>query len=130
VNLPGHGYVSVFDADGNLLSHFTQRGHLDSPWGVALAPSDFGQFSNDILVGNFGNGLINAYDPASGIWLGVLSNSDGIPIVNPGLWTVAFSGPAGQTAVGATPDTLYITAGLIGPTHENAGLFAKISPAP
>jgi uncharacterized protein (TIGR03118 family) len=103
---------------------------LDSPWGVGLAPSDFGRFSNDILVGNFGNGLINAYDPASGIWLGVLSNSNGIPIVNPGLWTIAFSGPAGQTAVGATPDILYITAGLIGPTHENAGLFAKISPAP
>lgn len=130
VNLPGHGYVSVFDADGNLLSHFTQRGHLNSPWGVGLAPSDFGRFSNDILVGNFGDGLINAYDPASGIWLGVLLNSNGIPIVNPGLWTIAFSGPAGQTAVGATPDTLYITAGLIGPTHENAGLFAKISPVP
>jgi uncharacterized protein (TIGR03118 family) len=130
VNKPAHGYVSVFDADGNLLSHFAQRGHLSSPWGVGLAPADFGQFANDILVGNFGDGRINAYDPANGHWLGVLSDSSGKPIVNPGLWSVVFSGPAGMTAVNATPDTLYITAGLLGPTHENAGVFATISPVP
>jgi uncharacterized protein (TIGR03118 family) len=130
VNKPAHGYVSVFDTDGNLISHFAQRGHLSSPWGVALAPADFGQFANDILVGNFGDGRINAYDPANGHWLGVLSDSGGAPIVNPGLWTVMFSGPAGATAVGAPPDTLYITAGLIGPTHESAGVFATLSPAP
>ena len=130
VNKPGHGYVSVFDSDGNLVSHFAQRGHLSSPWGVALAPGDFGQFANDILVGNFGNGRINVYDPANGHWLGVLSDSSGSPIVNPGLWSVTFSGTAGATAAGAPPDTLYITAGLIGPTHENAGLFAKIAPNP
>jgi len=130
VNKPGHGYVSVFDTDGNLLSHFAQRGHLSSPWGVGLAPADFGQFSNDILVGNFGDGRINAYDPANGHWLGVLSDANGSPIVNPGLWTVMFSGPAGATATNAVPDTLYITAGLIGPTHENAGVFARIAPNP
>lgn len=130
VNKPAHGYVSVFDTDGNLISHFAQRGHLSSPWGVALAPADFGQFANDILVGNFGDGRINAYNPANGHWLGVLSDSSGAPIVNPGLWSVMFSGPAGATAVGAPPDTLYITAGLIGPTHESAGVFATLSPAP
>lgn len=130
VNKPGHGYVSVFDPDGNLVSHFAQRGHLSSPWGVALAPADFGQFANDILVGNFGNGRINAYDPANGHWLGALSDASGNPIVNPGLWSVTFSGAAGATAMGAPPDTLYITAGLLGPTHENAGLFADISPVP
>jgi uncharacterized protein (TIGR03118 family) len=53
VNKPGHGFVSVFDADGNLLQHFAQHGHLSSPWGVALAPASFGDFANDILVGNF-----------------------------------------------------------------------------
>jgi uncharacterized protein (TIGR03118 family) len=129
VNKPGHGYVSIFDSDGNLVSHFAQRGHLSSPWGVALAPGDFGQFANDFLIGNFGNGKINAFDQ-SGHWVGVLSNTSGKPIINPGLWTVTFSGPAGHTAVNAEPDTLYITAGLIGPTHENAGLFARIAPAP
>jgi uncharacterized protein (TIGR03118 family) len=130
VNKPAHGFVSVFDTDGNLSHHFTQHGHLSSPWGVAIAPTSFGQFAGDILVGNFGDGRINAYDPATGHWLGVLSDADGKPIINPGLWTVTFSGPAGQTAVNADPDTLYITAGLVGPTHEQAGLFAKISPNP
>ncbi|MGA9724620.1 MAG: TIGR03118 family protein [Candidatus Binatus sp.] len=130
VNKPAHGFVSVFDTDGNLLSHFAQHGHLSSPWGVGLAPASFGKFGNDILVGNFGDGQINAFDPANGHWLGMLSDASGKPIINPGLWSVTFSGPAGQTATNAEPDTLYITAGLVGPTHENAGLFAKISPNP
>jgi uncharacterized protein (TIGR03118 family) len=128
VNKPGHGFVSVFDPDGNLLQHFAQHGHLSSPWGVALAPASFGQFANDILVGNFGNGTINAYDPANGHWLGMLRNSHRKPIVNKGLWSVTFSGGAGANALGSDPDTLYITAGLLGPTHEQAGLFAKIAP--
>jgi uncharacterized protein (TIGR03118 family) len=130
VNKPAHGYVSVFDTDGNLLSHFAQRGHLDSPWGVGLAPSDFGEFATDILIGNFGDGKINAFNPANGHFLGTLSDAKGKPIINPGLWSVTFSGPKGETAVNAEPDTLYITAGLVGPTHEKAGLFAKISPNP
>jgi uncharacterized protein (TIGR03118 family) len=130
VNKPAHGFVSVFDTDGNLIQHFAQRGHLSSPWGVGIAPASFGQFARDILVGNFGDGRINAYDPATGHWLGMLSDARGKPIINPGLWTVTFSGPAGQTAIGAQPDMLYITAGLEGPTHELAGLFAKISPNP
>jgi uncharacterized protein (TIGR03118 family) len=130
VNKPGHGFSSIFDTDGNLLSHFAQHGHLDSPWGVGLAPASFGVFANDILIGNFGDGQINAFDPANGHWLGMLSDASGNPIINPGLWSVTFSGPAGATATNAEPDTLYITAGLVGPTHENAGLFAKISPNP
>jgi hypothetical protein len=125
VNKPAHGFVSVLDTDGNLIQHFTQHGHLSSPWGVAMAPASFGEFARDILVGNFGDGQINAYAPATGHWLGALSDADGNPIINPGLWTVTFSGPAGQTAVNADPDTLYITAGLEGPTHEPAGLFAN-----
>jgi uncharacterized protein (TIGR03118 family) len=130
VNKPGHGFVSVFDTDGNLNKHFAQHGHLNSPWGVGMAPASFGQFAGDILIGNFGNGKINAYNPKTRHWRGMLSDADGHPIVNPGLWTVTFSGPAGQTAIGAEPDTLYITAGLVGPTHELAGLFAKVSPNP
>ena len=130
VNKPAHGFVSVFDTDGNLRSHFAQHGHLSSPWGVALAPASFGQFAKDILVGNFGDGQINAYHPQTGHWLGMLLDADRKPIINPGLWSLTFSGAAGETALGADPDTLYITAGLLGPTHENAGLFAKISPVP
>jgi uncharacterized protein (TIGR03118 family) len=125
VNKPAHGFVSVFDADGNLLRHFAQHGHLDSPWGVALAPASFGQFADDMLIGNFGNGVINAYDPATGHWLGTVSGSDGKPLVNDGLWALTFTGPAGQTPLGATPDTLYFTAGL---NDEADGLFGTISP--
>jgi uncharacterized protein (TIGR03118 family) len=130
VNKPAHGFVSVFDTNGNLLNHFAQHGHLSSPWGVGLAPANFGQFANDILIGNFGDGQINAYNPANGHWLGTLSDASGNPIINQGLWSVTFSGAPGATAMGADPDTLYITAGLTGPTHEQSGLFAKISPAP
>ena len=72
--------------------------------------------------------MINVYDPANGHWLGLLADGAGKPIVNPGLWSVTFSGASGANAAGSDPDTLYITAGLLGPTHENAGLFAKIAP--
>jgi uncharacterized protein (TIGR03118 family) len=125
VTKPAHGFVSVSDTDGNLLRHFAQHGHLASPWGVALAPASFGQFADDILIGNFGDGRINAYDPASGHWLGTVSGPDGKPLVNDGLWALTFSGPSGMTPVGAPPDTLYFTAGL---NDEADGLFGTISP--
>ncbi len=125
VNKPAHGFVSVFDTDGNLLQHFAQHGHLDSPWGVALAPASFGRFANDILIGNFGNGKINAYDPATGHWLGTVSGPDGKPLINDGLWSLTFSGPSALTPLGAQPDTLYFTAGL---NDEADGLFGTILP--
>lgn len=124
VKKPAHGFVSVFDTDGNLLAHFAQHGHLSAPWGVALAPASFGQFANDILIGNFGDGRINAYDPASGHWLGMLADGSGKPLVNDGLWSLTFSGPAGSTPVLAPADTLYFTAGL---NNEADGLFGTIS---
>jgi uncharacterized protein (TIGR03118 family) len=130
IRFPGLGFVDVFDTDGHLLRHFAEFGFLDAPWGVALAPASFGEFAGDILIGNFGNGFINVYDPASGGFRGVLRDHSGRPIVNPGLWTLTFSGPKGATAVNATPDTLYFTAGLRGPTHESDGLFGTISPNP
>jgi uncharacterized protein (TIGR03118 family) len=125
VTKPAHGFVSVFDTDGNLLQHFAQHGHLSSPWGVALAPASFGEFADDILIGNFGDGRINAYDPASGRWLGTVAGPDGKPLVNDGLWALTFSGPSGMTPAGATPDTLYFTAGL---NDEADGLFGAIAP--
>lgn len=120
VNKPGHGFVDVFDTDGNFLQRFAQHGHLDSPWGVALAPPTFGQFADDILVGNFGNGSINAFDPASGHWLGRVSGPDGRPLINDGLWSLTFGG-----AINSSPNTLYFTAGL---NHEQDGLFGTIVP--
>src|SRR5947209_3772076 len=75
----GHGFVDVSDSDAHLLQRLVKRGKLDSPWGLALAPSDFGQFSNDLLVGNFGDGFINAYDPNTGAFLGQLEDPTDTP---------------------------------------------------
>src|SRR6266480_4369017 len=87
---PGHGFVDVFDTKGNLISRLISRGSLNSPWGLALAPADFGQFSNDLLVGNFGDGHIDVFDPNTGAALGSLQNSGGVPIQIDGLWSLQF----------------------------------------
>jgi uncharacterized protein (TIGR03118 family) len=127
VNKPAHGFVSVFDIDGNLLQHFAQHGHLNSPWGVALAPASFGQFSNDILIGNFDDGKINAFDPKTGHWLGALSGPDGSPLVNDGLWALTFGGALNSNGTPSSPNTLFFSAGL---NDETDGLFGRIDPAP
>ena len=119
---PGHGFVDVFDTNGNLISRLISRGSLNSPWGLALAPNDFGQFSNDLLVGNFGDGHINAFDPDTGAFLGQLSDQKGKPIVIDGLWSLQFGNGA---AAGATNE-LFFTAGIDGEAH---GLFGKIQSA-
>jgi uncharacterized protein (TIGR03118 family) len=64
---PGHGFVDVFDLSGNLLRRLVSGGPLNSPWGLAIAPSGFGLFGNDLLVGNLGDGRINAFDPSTGL---------------------------------------------------------------
>ena len=124
---PAHGFVDVFDTNGNLVLRFAQHGHLNSPWGVALAPPNFGTFSNDILIGNFGDGTINAYDPMSGHWLGTLSDVDGRPLVNDGLWALSFGGALNSSTPGdvSSSNTLYFSAGL---NHEADGLFGSIQP--
>jgi uncharacterized protein (TIGR03118 family) len=125
VNKPGHGFVDVFDTDGNLLTRFAQHGHLDSPWGVAMAPATFGQFANDILVGNFGDGVINVFDPTSSKWLGAVSGTDGKPLVNDGLWSLTFGGALNSNGTTSSPDTLFFSAGL---NDEADGLFGTIVP--
>jgi len=124
---PAHGFVDVFDTDGNLVLRFAQHGHLNSPWGVALAPPNFGTFSNDILIGNFGDGTINAYHPVSGHWLGTLSDVDGRPLVNDGLWALTFGGALNSSTPGdvSSSNTLYFSAGL---NNEADGLFGSIQP--
>jgi uncharacterized protein (TIGR03118 family) len=124
---PGHGYVDVFDTNGNLMQRLVSSGPLNSPWGLALAPSGFGVFSGDLLIGNFGDGAINAFDPASGALLGTVMNPSGNAITNEGLWGLAF----GNGAKGFRSNTLYFTAGIPGGgSVEDHGLFGAIAPVP
>jgi len=114
----GHGFVDVFTNNGKFVRRLVSRGALDSPWGMALAPAGFGQFSGDLLVGNFGNGLINVYNPDNGAHLGVLRRSNGVPIQIDGLWGLMFgNGNAAKTS------QLIFSAG---PSHESHGLLGKI----
>ena len=84
-NGAGLGLINVFDANGNLVKHLVATGGvLNAPWGLALAPSDFGTLSGALLVGNFGDGRINAFDP-SGTWLGTLNDTNGYPLTIDGL---------------------------------------------
>jgi uncharacterized protein (TIGR03118 family) len=116
---PGHGFVDVFTNDGAFVRRLVTRGALDSPWGLATAPAGFGQFSGDLLVGNFGNGHINVYSPATGAHLGQLRRANGRPIVIDGLWGLQFgNGNAAKT------NQLIFSAGPDGEAH---GLLGKIA---
>jgi uncharacterized protein (TIGR03118 family) len=117
---PGNGFIDEFDTDGNLIGRFASGGPLNSPHGLAVAPADFGAFSNALLVGNFGDGRINAFDLKTGKFLGQLSDAAGRPITNVGIWGMTFGNGAGGTRT----DTLYFAAGING---ENDGLFGSIS---
>jgi uncharacterized protein (TIGR03118 family) len=119
VKAAGNGIVNVFDLDGNFVKRFVANGPLNAPWGVVQASANFGSFSNDILIGNFGDGLINVFDPATGNMLGQLKDSTGAALVNGSLWALVFG--AGGTG---NPDTLYFTAGL---NDEQHGLFGAIT---
>ena len=114
----GLGYVDVFDTRGHLVRRLISQGKLNAPWGLALAPRHFGTFSGDLLVGNFGDGAINAYDPRTGGFRGTLQNKDGNPIKVNGLWALRF----GNGVIG-TPQTLLFTAGI---GDEDHGLFGEI----
>src|SRR6266404_2592563 len=117
---PANGFVDLFAPNGDLLQRLVSRGMLDSPWAVTLAPPTFGVFGGEILVGNFGDGRINVYDPSSGEFLGRLSSAKG-PVTIPGLWGLRFA----PMTPGAGPNTLYFTAGI---NDEADGLFGDIIP--
>jgi uncharacterized protein (TIGR03118 family) len=120
---PGFGFVDVFDTTGHLVHRLIAHGALNAPWGLALAPAGFGAFAGDLLVGNFGDGAIHAYDPSHANALkGQLKNEDGNPIVIDGLWALGF----GNGTMG-TPKSLLFTAGIAGEAH---GLFGEITAAP
>lgn len=113
---PGLGYVDTFDTNGKLLKHLIAQGPLNAPWGMAMAPASFGAFSGDLLVGNFGDGWINVFDPSTGTQLGSLMNAKGSPIVISGLWALD-SGP-GSNQVNYSA----------GPKKESHGAFGIITP--
>ncbi len=116
---PGNGLVDIFDTDGHLLRRFQTGGQLNSPWGIARAPDGFGELSDTILIGNFGDGLINAYRP-NGSFRDALRGRNGSPVRVRGLWGLYFGG-----ATASTPRTLFFTAGIAGEAH---GLFGSIAP--
>jgi uncharacterized protein (TIGR03118 family) len=125
----GNGYVDVFDASGNLVTQLISKGALNSPWGMQIAPATFGQFSGALLVANFGDGTINAFDPAKGTPLGTLMDSTSHILTIPGLWGLLF----GNGGKGGDTSTLYFTAGSPGPYGEAAeshGLFGSIQAPP
>jgi uncharacterized protein (TIGR03118 family) len=120
---PGNGYVDVFDMSGTLVTRLIAGGVLNSPWGMAIAPPNFGAFSNMLLVGNFGNGRINAFDPASGASQGALLDPSGSPITNSGLWALQ----VGNGKSGGDANAVYFTAGTGGELH---GLFGSLQAGP
>lgn len=124
VPLPGGGgYVDVYDANGTFVQRLISNGPLNAPWGVTMAPAGFGSFGGDLLVGNFGNGEINAFNPTTGAFEGTLTDQSGNPIANSGLWAINF----GNGSLGANPDALYFDAGL----NKGAdGLFGDIQSVP
>jgi uncharacterized protein (TIGR03118 family) len=104
----GHGFIDVYSQDGALLHRFASGGALNSPWGLAVAPSTFGTFAGDLLVGNFGDGRIHAFDPSTGDLVGTLQNHRGQDIVIDGLWGLlvgdAAAGGSGSVWFSAGPD--------------------------
>jgi uncharacterized protein (TIGR03118 family) len=135
VRAPGNGILDVFDMTGALLGRLVTQGPLNSPWGMAIAPAGFGDFGGMLLVGNFGDGMIHAFDPNSGVLAGTLmgvatpATSTGSPIVIQGLWSLVF----GNGGRGGDSGTLYFTAGIPGTSGEpleSHGLFGSIQASP
>jgi len=127
---PGNGYVATFNLSGNLIANLISQGSLNSPWGMAIAPDNFGPFAGALLVGNFTDGTINAFNASTGAVLGTLDDLTGNPIAIPGLWSLNFGGGADSE----DPGTLYVTAGIGGGPNndpvESHGLLASIQAAP
>jgi uncharacterized protein (TIGR03118 family) len=115
---PGNGVVDAFDTAGNLIRRIASGGVFNSPWGMAVAPANFGTFSNDLLVANLRDGTINAFDPNTGTSLGALTQADGSKLIQPGLWGIAF----GNNVDNQPSNTLFFAAG---PT-PTTGVYGRI----
>jgi uncharacterized protein (TIGR03118 family) len=119
---PGLGFVDVFDIRGNFLLRLQQHFSLNAPWGIALAPGDFGPFSHRLLIGNFGDGLIHAFNAVSGQLEGTLLDSTGAPLTIGGLWGLSFGGGNLNSGLG---NQLFFTAGA---NDEADGIYGMITP--
>jgi uncharacterized protein (TIGR03118 family) len=123
-----HGIVDTFDLGGSTFQRFAQHGQLNSPWGVALAPNNFGALAGSLLIGNFGNGHINAYNLTTGEFVDKMRDPHGQAIVIDGLWSLRFGSdgsPVNNKNYG--PNTVFFTAG---PNDESDGVFGVINPSP
>jgi uncharacterized protein (TIGR03118 family) len=118
----GHGFINVYNTHGRFLEHLVRRGVLDSPWGMAIAPMGFGSLGGKLLVGNFGNGHIHAFDPRTGRLVSTLRGSNGKPITIDGLWGLL----PGNGASAASTD-VWFSAGPDGEAHGLLGLL-KLAP--
>jgi uncharacterized protein (TIGR03118 family) len=112
---PAHGFVDVYTNDGAFVRRFASHSVLNSPWGMTIAPATFGQFAGDLLIGNFGDGRIHAFDPSSGEVLGTLRGTNGRPLAIDGLWALLVG-----DAVAGGPDAVWFSAG---PDDEQHGLL-------
>ncbi len=119
----GHGFIDVFDLKGNFQQRLVSRGDLNSPWAMVKAPDGFGDLGGDLLVGNFGDGRIHAYNLTTGREVGTLSERPGRPIVIDGLWGLSF----GNSKTPGGPNVLFYAAG---PEDESHGLFGQITANP
>jgi uncharacterized protein (TIGR03118 family) len=120
---PGFGYVDVFSSSGRLLRRLDHGPWLNAPWGLALAPGDFGAFSHNLLVGQFGSGQVAAYDVATGAFLGLMRDKADQVLTIDGLWALSFGNGAGAGPL----NTLFFTAGI---DDESHGLFGTLTPDP
>ena len=118
---PGVGFVDVFDATGKLLLRLQHGPFLNAPWGIAQAPGDFGPFSHRLLIGNFGDGFIHAFNAVSGKFEGTLLDSNGAPLWIDGLWGLSFGGNSANNGLATE---LFFTAGA---NDESDGIFGKIT---
>jgi uncharacterized protein (TIGR03118 family) len=120
---PGHGFINVFTTAGTFVSRLVSNGDLNSPWGMVVAPASFGAFGGDLLVGNFGDGHINAYDVNTGVFKGKLTDALNDPLTLEGLWALQF----GNGAHDQSQNSLFFTAG---PAGETEGLYGRIDMVP
>ncbi len=126
VSGPGLGYVDVFAPNGVMMQQVVANGPLNAPWGLAIAPAGFGDYAGDLLVGNFGDGTINAFNPTTGAFVAQLDDQIGAPITIPNLWALQ----AGNGGNGGEKAAIYFTAGIPGPDNGNHGLFGRLHAGP
>ena len=119
----GHGYVDEFSLSGKLIERVASKGPLNSPWGMAIAPQDFGNFAGDLLIGNFGDGTIDAFNLAKDKFDGKLDGVDGKPIMIGDLWALT----QGNGGAAGSRGEIFFTSGV---QDESFGLFGAIAPAP